>query len=297
MANLLRRILHLGTKPTSAPEPGVEASGAAPAQPLPVLAPIEQAPAAIEVPVVVPVPEPPAPVLEPPIEAAVPALVEAPAPVEAATPVDSFHLNPPLPTARRVAPVEVLEPKSRTRKAPAPSRASKGRHLPRSPRKDDRKIQGEVRMKPKAIAHARLVNFKPALALPSGHNGTNGHASPKKGTATARPDPEASLAWLQFLAKNVHAGGLHLLLAYYRRLGWIPKGAYAWLRDLASGVSRQANRMTWDTLRIEPDRLIEIHAKSYRALLELFPPATEAAPPGANGHAVALVTASMKRRN
>jgi len=148
-------------------------------------------------------------------------------------------------------------------------------------------------MKPKSIAHARIVTFAPSPDGGNGHHGANGHASPKSPMHTL-PDPEASLAWLQFLAKSVHAGGLHLLLAYYRRLGWIPKGAYAWLRDLADGVARQTNRMTWDALRIEPDRLIEIHAKSYRALRELFPPAAPLSH-GTNGRAAALVTASLRR--
>jgi hypothetical protein len=107
-------------------------------------------------------------------------------------------------------------------------------------------------------------------SIPATHNGH--HPVPVKRNA----GPEGCLAWLDFLCKNVHPAALHLLLGYYRRIGWLPASSHAMLRDLCDGIARQNRNMSWDSLRLAPEQLIQVHAESYRWLSAMFPASAKA---------------------
>jgi hypothetical protein len=86
-----------------------------------------------------------------------------------------------------------------------------------------------------------------------------------------RPDPEACLGWLAALSKTINPGALHMLLQYYQRLGWIPNGAYGYMRELCTGIARQIPNLTWESLAMPPERLIQVHVESYKWLSQMFP--------------------------
>ena len=191
--------------------------------------------------------------------------------------VMSYLLNPPLPQTLDEQPdpdpepVPVAAPAARKPRRSAPSRA--------------------VTLVAKPKEQTTMQNPTVVVRVPT--NGHNGATHTPRGS-----DPENCLAWLDFLAKSVHPSALHLLLGYYRRLGWIPGPDHAWLRDVCDGIARQNRNMTWDSLRIAPEELIKVHAESYRWLAAMFAPTKAAASAiGANGNGAIRTKKGASRRN
>ncbi len=90
----------------------------------------------------------------------------------------------------------------------------------------------------------------------------------------ARPAPPRSayfaLCWFERLAAAGDPSEIHLFLDHYERLGWIPEGDRAWMRQLALGIAPPREDLSWDDLGLTGPDLARLHRDHLRLLEKLF---------------------------